>query len=162
MKTLDFKTSAYFSKTIVFVGIILIPVAALIIAVNLVVGIIMLLLCLTVFTSHYRLRLDFANKSFYDYLWILGIRSGDKGQFDRVEYLFIKKSTVSQRMQVRVASTTMQKEVYDGYLRFSEQGKVHLATHDSKKRLVTKLRKISELLNVKILDYSEGVPSEIN
>ena len=64
-------------------------------------------------------------------------------------------------MSVRVASTTIRKDVYDGYLKFSEQEKIHLITKDSKKDLVKKLREISASLKVKIIDYSEGEPKEI-
>lgn len=161
MSVVDFKTSGYFSWTIIFLGFVLAFVGFLFIIENPVVGVIQLLISLIIFTTHYRLKIDFDNKVFHDYLWILGLKNGDKVKFETIEYLFIKKSKVSQTMSVRVASTTIRKEVYDGYLKFSEQEKIHLITKDSKKDLVKKLREISTSLKVKIIDYSEGAPKEI-
>lgn len=161
MKAIDFKTSGFFSWTIIFLGFVLAFLGLLFVVENPVVGVILLLISLIIFTTHYRLKIDFDNKVFHDYLWILGLKNGDKGKFETIEYLFIKKNKVSQTMSVRVASTTIVKEVYDGYLKFSEQEKIHLITKDSKKDLVDKLRKISTSLKVKIIDYSEGEPKEI-
>ena len=161
MKAIDFRTSGYFSWTIIFLGFVLSFVGFLFVLENPIVGVILLLISLIIFTTHYRLKIDFDNKVFHDYLWISGLKNGDKGKFESIEYLFIKKSKVSQTMSVRVASTTIVKEVYDGYLKFSEQEKIHLITKDSKKDLIKKLREISTSLKVKIIDYSEGEPKEI-
>lgn len=161
MKVIDFKTSGYFPWTIIFLGLVLAFVGFLFVVENPIVGVILLLISLIIFTTHYRLKIDFDNKVFHDYLWILGLKNGDKGKFENIEYLFIKKSKVSQTMSVRVASTTIQKEVYDGYLKFSEKDKIHLITKDSKNDLIKNLRVISSSLKIKIIDYSEGEPREI-
>ena len=161
MKVIDFKTSGYFSWTLSFAGGLLGAAGLAFVFTNPVVGVILLLISLIVFTTHYRLRIDFDNKVFHDYLWILGLKNGDKGKFENVEYLFIKKSKVSQTMHLRVASSTIQKEVYDGYLKFSEKDKIHLMTKDNKSDLIKKLRVISIALKVKIIDYSEGEQKEI-
>lgn len=161
MKVIDFKTSGYFPWTIIFLGLVLAFVGFLFVVENPIVGVILLLISLIIFTTHYRLKIDFDNKVFHDYLWILGLKNGDKRKFENIEYLFIKKSKVSQTMYLRVASSTIQKEVYDGYLKFSEKDKIHLVTKDSKKDLIKKLRIMSASLRVKIIDYSEGEPKEI-
>jgi DNA repair protein RadC len=64
-------------------------------------------------------------------------------------------------MHLRVASSTIQKEVYDGYLKFSEQEKLHLLTLDNKENLIKKLRVISSQLKASLVDYSNGQPVEI-
>lgn len=64
-------------------------------------------------------------------------------------------------MSMRIASSTIQKEVYDGYLKFSEKDKIHLLTKDNKNDLIAKLKVMSAALKVKIVDYSAGEPKEI-
>jgi hypothetical protein len=154
----DFRTSGYFSGTIIFLGIVLIFVGVPVILKSVIIGSIIFLVCIIIFTTHYRLTIDFDNKIFHDYLWILGLKSGDRGKFEHIEYLFVKKSKVSQKMNHLVASSTIRKEVYEGYLRFSENNKLHLTTEDSKKELMKKLSVISKKLNVSIIDYAEGDP----
>ena len=91
----------------------------------------------------------------------MGFKNGEKGKFERVEYVFVKKSAISQKMQLKAANSTIRKEVYDGYLKFSEEEKIHLITKDNKQDVVKKLREISTMLNVKIIDYSKGEADEI-
>lgn len=161
MNAIDFKTSGYFSPTINFVGGLLGILGAAVTTTSPLAGIIMLLLGFIVVTTHYRLSINFDKKIYHDYVWILGFKSGDKCNFENIEYLFIKKNRVRQTMNLRVASSTIRKEVYDGYLKFSEDNKLHLLTKDSKNDLIKKLRSISTTLKVKIIDYSEGEPSEV-
>ena len=77
------------------------------------------------------------------------------------EALFIKKNKVSETMQLRVASSTVQREVFDGYLKFSELNKIHLLTLSSRDKLVTKLKSLSSQLKTRIIDYSNGEPKDI-
>ncbi|MCB0489397.1 MAG: hypothetical protein KDC99_13035 [Cyclobacteriaceae bacterium] len=64
-------------------------------------------------------------------------------------------------MRLKVASTTIRKEVYDGYLRFSETNKIHLLTMDDKSKLINKLKAIAPQLNSRVIDYSDGEGKEV-
>ena len=161
MRIVDFRTSGYFSGAMIFLGVVLIFAGLLLLAANELVGLILLVLSVPILTTHYRLRIDFDNKSFHDYIWILGIKRGEKGKFETVEYLFIKTSKVSQTMYLESLSTTIRKDVFDGYLKFSADNKIHLMTLDSKDELIRKLRVIAEKLKARIIDYSDGEPREI-
>ncbi len=57
-----------------------------------------------------------------------------------------------------VGSSTIQKVVYHGYLKISEEDKIHLATRESKTDLIKTLSVISGKLNLKIVDYSADEP----
>jgi hypothetical protein len=161
MRKIDFRTSAYFSGSFMFTAVILLVVAVPVIFMNLICGIVLLLMSIVIFTTHHRLTVDLDRKVFHDYLWILGLKNGDKGKFENIEYLFINKGKVSQTMNMRVASTTVSKEVYNGYLKFSESDKIHLTTKNNKKDLIEKLRPISAALKVKVYDYSDGAVKEV-
>ena len=161
MKNAEFKTSSYFSGIFIFLGIFLALIGLPLLFTSIVGAIILLLLSLIIFTTHYRLSIDFDTKTFHDYVWFLGFKNGEKGKFERVEYVFVKKNAISQKMQLKAANSTIRKEVYDGYLKFSEEEKIHLLTQDNKQDVVKKLREISAILNIKIIDYSRGEAGEI-
>ena len=161
MKMVDFKTSAYASGTMYFVGIVLVFAGLLMLAANNLVGLGLLIVSVLILTTHYRLKIDFENKLFHDYLWILGMKYGEKGKFEKVEYLFVKTSKVSQTMYMKSLSTTIRKDVFDGYLRFSADNKVHLMTLDSKDELIRKLKVIAGKVKTRIVDYTDGNPREI-
>lgn len=161
METEDFKTSGYFPWTIYFFGMVLAVLGLFVILKSIIIGSIIMLVSVVILTTHNRLTINFEKKIFQDYVWILGLKHGDIATFDHIEYLFIKKSKVSQTVNSRVSSMTVRKEVYDGYIKFSEKDKIHLMTKDNKSDLINKLNELSTKLNVRIIDYSEGEPKEI-
>lgn len=161
MNKIDFKTSGYFSWHIILFGIFLAILGLPLLFTSIVGGVILCLISLVILTTHYRVSVDLDKKNYRDYLWILGLRNGEKGKFSNIEYVFIKKGTVTQTMRLRVASSTIRKEVFDGYLKFSEHDKIHLFTMDRKETLVKKLKTISSGLKVKLIDYSDGVYKEV-
>ena len=161
MTIVDFKTFGYFSGTMIFLGIVLIFTGLLMLAANNLIGLVLLILSVAIFTTHYRLRIDFDHKTYHYYLWIFGMKHGEKGKFEKVEYLFVKMSKVSQTMYMKSLSTTIRKDVFDGYLKFSVDDKVHLMTLDDKDELIQRLRVIAEKMKTKIVDYSDGDPKVI-
>jgi hypothetical protein len=161
MAVIDFKTSPFFSGRIIFVGILLAVLGLFVAVKSILAGILLFIVSVLIVTTHYRLRIDFAKKVYFDFVWFLGLKNGDQGKFDEIEYLFIKKSRVSQKMNHIVISSTIQNEIYDGYLKFSNGEKIHLLTKESKDVLLKKLKLISHKLNTRIIDYSEGEPKEI-
>lgn len=155
MQPVDVKTSPYFSGSIIILGYLLAGGGLPLLFVSLPGGFISLFTAFIIFSTHYRLRVDLNAKAYHDYLWILGFRYGERGTFENVEYLFIKKSAFTQTMRLRVASSTIRKEVYDGYLKFSEQEKIHLLTMDKKEQLLARLRPVATQLKTRVIDYSE-------
>lgn len=142
-------------------GTVLLLAGVVLIFANTIAGLVLCTIGVIVLTTHYRLRIDFDKKQYHDYVWFLGLKSGEKGTFDKIEYFFIKKNKVSQNLNVRVASSTIRKDVYDGYLKFSDYETIHITTQDHKQKLVHQLKAIAAKLNVRIMDYSEGDIKEI-
>ncbi len=161
MPVIDFRISRFFSGRIIFLGVVLLFVGMLVVLKSIILGVIIFLVSALIFSTHYRLKIDYNKKEFFDYVWVLGFKNGDRGKFEKIEYLFIKKSRVSQKMNHLVGSATIQKEIYDGYLKISDQEKIHLITKDNKKNLIEKLSVISTRLKVSLVDYSDGEPKEI-
>lgn len=160
-RVINIKTSPYFSGTIIFVWIILLFVGLGVLFINWVVGLPLVIVGILILTTHYRLEINFVNKTYQDYVSILGFRTGEIKTFDSIEYLFIKKSRVSQVMNSQIKTTTLKKDQYDGYLKFSETDKIHLLGKDKKENLIEQLKRVANILNIKIIDYSDGNAIEI-
>ncbi|MBL7851958.1 MAG: hypothetical protein JNN04_13740 [Cyclobacteriaceae bacterium] len=151
---LDFHTSPYFPGSLRALGVSLLLV--LFVPGHLLVKIPFFLAGIILITSHYRLRFDMVRKAYFDYVWVLGLRFGEWGKFDRIEYLFIKRNRMRQNMNSMMSTTTFHVAVYDGYLRISENNKIHLLTSSNKEVVMKKLKALANLLQVDILDYSSN------
>jgi hypothetical protein len=156
-KKVDFRTSSYFPMGVNLFGILIaLTGLALIFSPQLIIAIICRVSGITILTTNYRLEIDFEKKLYRDYVWFLGTKNGKAERFENIEYLFVKQSKSSQRMNSLVTSKTFTKDVFDGYLKFSEQKKTHLLTKENKASLIKKLRPIADALGVKIVDYTTG------
>lgn len=161
MGIFDFRISQYFSKQWIFFGILLMIVGIGMLFKVIIVGVILSMMSTVIITTHYRLAIDLTAKTYNDYVWLIGLRFGEKGIFEKIDYIFIKKITVSQTMNSRGSSSTIRKEMFDSFLKFSEENKIHLLTMAKKEELIEKLTKLSSKINTKILDYSDGEPIEV-
>jgi len=104
-------------------------------------------------TTNYRLSIDQANNQYKEYIWVLGIKRGDWKPYEKLDYLFINKKFVSQKMNMESLSNTIRKPVYDGYLRFSEDHKLFVGSSDSKSSLIQRMKPIADQLGVELVDY---------
>lgn len=157
---LNFRTSLYFSGSIIFLGVLLL-IPSFITRISLIATVPFLFVSLIIFTTHYRLEIDLQRRVYRHYVWLLGMKRGNPESFEKIDYVFIKRNKVSQSMHSRVASSTVHSEVFEGFLRFSEKDKIHLITARKKESLVKKLKIIASQLNTQILDYSEEAPVAI-
>lgn len=161
MRGIDVRIAPYFPGLMLIPGLVFMIMGLVFVVKIPFIGIFLLLMSVIIFTTHYRLAIDLDKKTYHDYLWLMGLKSGERGAFDTIDYIFIKKVKVSQTMNSRVSSSTIREESFEAYLRFSESHKIHLLSKKKKYFLVKKLKPLAELLQVKIYDYSEGDPQEI-
>jgi hypothetical protein len=162
MNIVNFKTSNYFSWHVHVTAVCLIFIALAVLQESILGGLAILLLCAIIFTTHYRLQIDLDKKEYRDYLWILGLKDGKKYSFEGLEYFFIKRNNVSQTMGLKAATTTVVKEVYDAYLKFSDEEKLHVMTAANKDSILKKLLPVSKSLSIKMLDYTDGEPKVLS
>lgn len=126
------------------------------------VGLALFPVAIAILTTHFRLTVDRAKKQYTEYISFFGLKvSRENHSFDELHYIFVKKTKVSQTMNSRASSRTIQKDQFDGFLKFSETDKVHLMSADGKDALVKRLKPIARLLGVKIVDYSSENVVEI-
>jgi hypothetical protein len=149
----DFHTSLYFPQP-VRAGAALAMLLVFLPQVHIILKFTLAVASLAVLTAHYRLRFDKRNKEYYDYVWLLGLRRGEHLRFDKIEYLFIKRNKVRQTVYSMMSSTTIHSEVYDAFLRISEDNKIHLFSSRNRDSALKRLKALSLLLGVDILDYT--------
>lgn len=164
MSSVDFKTTNYFSGMPYLLGVILAPAGLLLLfSPQPVVGGGLFLTGILILTCHYRMHIDFTKKTYTEYLFLLGLKTEQETKsFSAIQYLYVKPTKVSQNLNSRVSSTTIQKIQFDAYLKFSEEDKVHLMTQENKEHLRKRLDPIAAKLNTKVIDYSLQNASEIN
>jgi hypothetical protein len=164
MKTLtDFKTSNYFTGMPYVIGFVIIPIGLLLLfSPKIIAALVLFAVGIGILTTHFRLTVNQSTKKYTEYISLFGLKVG-KGisRFEEIQYLYIKRKKVSQTMNSRASSRTIEKEQFDGFLKFSETDKVHLMTTDGKEALVKRLRPIAKLLTIKIVDYSSENAVEI-
>jgi len=153
--SIDIRTAPYFPIAGRIGGIILAFAGLAIASVNIYFGLALVIGGVILVTTHYRLTIDFTSRIYRDYTWILGFKSGEKGRFEHIEYLFINKNKVTQTMSARVISTTIERYDYNGYLKFSETQKIHLRSDADKKVLVAHMQLLAAKLGCRLLDHSE-------
>jgi len=150
---IDFHTSPYFPGSLRTLGVFLL--VGILIPTHVLAKVPFVLIGILLMTTHYRLRFDLSRKEYFDYVWILGLRRGTWDRFDHIEYLFIKRNRMRQNLNSMMSSRTIHMAVYDGYLRISENNKIHLLTSRHKEVVMKKLMALGSLLNVDILDYTD-------
>lgn len=156
MKKIDFKTSPFFSWHVQLAAIGLLVIGVVVFEKSILGGSIIFLACVLIYTTHYRLHIDLDKKVYRDYLWIMGLKDGKLRTFHTLSYFFIKKNKVSQTMGLKAATSTVVKEVYDAYLKFSDEEKIHVLTANDKNKIITKLHPVSKTLQIDLVDYTDG------
>lgn len=161
MKTIDLRTGSYFPGGFRVAGAIFVAVGFLLIFVNIYIGLALTIAGVLILTTQYRVAIDTGNRTYHDYVWILGLKSGDRGKFESIQYIFINASKVSETMGGRISQTTIVSDTFDSYLRFSERHKIHLATNRNKGTLVNNMKVIAQQLNCDVIDYTSGIGTRI-
>ncbi len=153
---IDFRTGSYFPSGMAFTGgLMVVAGLAALFAAHLTAGIILIAIGIVLATTHYRLEIDFNNRTYRDYVWFLGFRNGTPGQFQVLDYLFVKQIKQRQNLNSRISSKTITTEAFDGYLKFDGSETIHLFTKNRKADILKRLNKIAGLLELKVVDYSE-------
>ncbi|PSR52247.1 hypothetical protein AHMF7605_01265 [Adhaeribacter arboris] len=156
-KIYGYKTVSYFSGTTGFITVgLLIFSIGLLPTYYFLFGVSILFLLLIVFTTHYGLEINVRDKTFKQYLWILGYKQSRIHSYDLIEYAFIQSSKVSRTLYSTATSTTFSSRVYNGYLKFSEENKIHLIQASEKEAVLNKLHFLARDLKIEIVDFTDA------
>lgn len=107
-------------------------------------------------TTRYGVEISFRDKRYQEYTWVLGLRLGERAHFDSIRYLFIKDFKVAQTVNSRVNSSTFTSDEFRGFVKFSNEEKIHLITRPDHEAVIKELKNLAAELNVSLVDYSYG------
>lgn len=112
-------------------------------------------------TMHYGFEIDRQAKRFKEYVWILGWQSGKYMPYLTLHYLFVNAASVKRTYNLRVNTTILSERVYNGYLKISDAGKIHVIGSGDKKRVLAEMKKLKQYLDVRLVDHTSPVSVEL-
>ncbi|MBK0404627.1 hypothetical protein I5M27_16645 [Adhaeribacter sp. BT258] len=114
-------------------------------------------LFLLVTTTHYGLVINLIDRTYDNYIWILGFRKHNLNSFQEIEFCFIQQSQYKYIVRSNPwNSNEFNKKTYNGYLKFSNGVKVHLTQSLKKSEVVYELKGICKDLNIPLFDATSG------
>ena len=125
---------------------------------NYILGSILIILFLLIFTGHYGLTIDTGSKRYKEYISFLGLKNGKWKDYAELEYIFINTAQVSQKMYTprTLNSSTFNFVEYNSWLKFGDETKVHLYKGKKKEKLMKKTERIASDIGVEVRDLSES------
>jgi hypothetical protein len=156
-KAFALNTGSYFEWHIKLVGVFFVLAGVAWISQNLIGGIFIIVAGLSTFFTHYHFIIDVEKKVYNDGVTIFGLRLGRTNTYENVEYLFVKPQKVTRTYHSRIQSATIKDIEFNGYVRFSENEKIHLVAAKTKQEVIDKLVPLSNYIKVQIVDYTREV-----
>jgi hypothetical protein len=153
-----FNTGWYFQGAIRWAGYVLPLLAVVMVTKFTFVAISFVVVGVIILTTRYGISVDKASKQYTEYTWFLGYKNGQAKSYDQIQYLFIKNAKVSRTYNTRIHTTTITDLEFNGYLKFSEAEKIHIANADDKQKLINKLLPVANALQIRVLDYTQEPP----
>jgi len=107
-------------------------------------------------TTQYKIEIDLKKKTYRDYLCFMGFKSGKKQSFDNIEKVYITKARVSQTLNQRSITQHLEHTEYNGFLKFSEDNKIHLGSSVNDNKMRRQLQELAKSLNVVFEDLCQS------
>lgn len=111
---------------------------------------------LFLFTAHYRLTINLVDQTYHDYLWIVGLKRGDKEKFSRIDGMHLTQNAYRQTISSFTSSITRRGTEYHGYIRFDEED-IPVANATSKRTVMRKLERVQRALRGNIVSSTTVV-----
>ncbi len=153
-KKISIITGNYFPPAIVFLGSLMLLAGLFLIFDYVAISLMLILLSLIIFTTRYRLDIDFNQQFYQDHLWIAGFKKGKKTKYSRIDCLFLKQNRYRQTVNSLISSMTKHGTEYRGYILIDDTD-ILLCTSDKKARVMKRLENLAKQLKVPMLDYTE-------
>lgn len=120
---------------------------------NPVIGLGLILAGLILSTTHHRLEVSSKDKYYREYVWVLGLKRGEKINFNEIKYWYITKSKTSQEYGPVYWRLNTNGQSFNGYLKFNDKENIFIGHSLSKGRLINKIKRINSSLKLDIKDY---------
>jgi hypothetical protein len=105
--------------------------------------------------SHYRTEFDLEYMTYREGVRFAGITFGKMLPLAGFDFLYLKRNRYKQVTESRGSMSTFQFEKYDGYLKLSDDLKLHLLQRKSKEKAMQEMERIAQDLQVELRDLTE-------
>lgn len=105
--------------------------------------------------THYRMEFDLEHMTYREGVRFAGITFGKKLPLPGFDFLFLKHNRYTQLMESRASMSTFKTEKYDGYLKLSDNVKLHLLQWNSKEKALQGMQQFADDLQVEFRDLTE-------
>jgi hypothetical protein len=113
-------------------------------------------------TTRYGVAVHVGEKWFKEYVWVLGLKLGERVKYTNLEYVFIGKGRVTQTTSSRVKTTTVTRDEFRGFIKFDTDEKIHILTNSSQEKLVKTMTKTAQAFQARLFDYTSGQAVQIS
>ncbi|MBF8964249.1 hypothetical protein I0P70_13420 [Pontibacter sp. FD36] len=105
--------------------------------------------------THYRTEFDLAQMTYREGVRFAGITFGKMLPLAGIDFLFLKRNNYKQVSESRASMSTFQFVKYDGYIKLSDNLKLHLLQRKSKEQAMQEMQHIAQDLRVELRDLTE-------
>lgn len=105
-------------------------------------------------TTQYRLEINLKEKYYREYVWLLGLKFGDRVKYETMQYFYITKSKKSLIYGQTYKNHYVTGQHFNGYLKFSEDNKILIGDNSSKDWVLKRIKKFNAKLGLEIKDYA--------
>ncbi|MEL6559782.1 MAG: hypothetical protein AAFQ94_16455 [Bacteroidota bacterium] len=154
MKIIDIKQEYYCPVTFRIFGFGLavigltffIPFGGIFELTDLIFGIILFPIGLMLITTRYGLIIDISNKTYTEYVWVLGFKNGKAVRFNHIEKFYINQ--VKETASISTYSGTKRdfsQYVYKAFMLLDTEEKIHVDTHRKEAKITEKVKNYEQL-----------------
>lgn len=157
-KIYNYKTSKYISGSAFFpaIGMLIFGMGCFANSNSIYLGVGALVGLFLILTTHYGLEVNVSSKTFRHYLWILGFKQYKSQTYDLIEYAFVQSGKVRQNLGSVAGFNSIIISVYNGYIKFSEDAKIHIIQAKDKETVIQRLQVLATDLNLEIVDFTDA------
>jgi len=157
-KIYNYKISKYITGAAYFpaIGLLIFGLGCFVNSNAVYLGVAALVGLFLILTTHHGLEVDVHSKIFKQYLWISGFKQSKSQTYDLIEYAFIQSGKVRQNLDSVAGFNSITIPVYNGYLKFSENAKIHIIQAKDKETVVKRLQVLATDLKLEIVDFTDA------
>ncbi|MCP2042642.1 hypothetical protein [Pontibacter sp. HSC-36F09] len=105
--------------------------------------------------THYRTEFDLAQMTYREGVRFAGKTFGKMLPLAGIDFLFLKKNSYGQSNAVGGSTHTYQLERYDGYIKLSDNVKLHLLQCKTKEQAMQEMQRVAQDLQAELRDLTD-------
>ncbi len=114
--------------------------------INLIVGIVLIIVGVILASTRYGLKINPAESSYTEYVWLLGSKIGKPVKFNHIEKFYINPVTETATISnYSGAKRDYSTQVYKAYMLLDNEQKIHVDTHRKEAKLQAKVANYEQL-----------------